>query len=107
MANAIENMMKDTFGPLGIATADGLQLRNDIEDVSCFDEIVLEVVVVAAIRQLGQSIPLRTELFVQIVELQRRGTQRPEQWREHCYLETLDTVNDPVSWRSVCPAEYL
>ena len=78
--------MNYLFGFIRIGATEGFQLRYDVEGVSGLDDVVLEVAFVAAISQLRQAVFLGTELRVQVVQLQRRWFQRPEQRRKHSHL---------------------
>lgn len=78
--------MNYLFGFIRIGATEGFQLRYDVEGVSGLDDVVLEVAFVAAISQLRQAVLLGTELRVQVVQLQRRWFQRPEQRRKHSHL---------------------
>ena len=88
VANALEHVMNDTLGPVGVTAAERFHVGHvdDVQDVTGFDDEKFQVVLVAPVGQLGKPILFRAEFRVQIVQLQRRALERAEQRREHGHL---------------------
>lgn len=75
-------MLNNAFRSVGIVAVQSLELGDYVENVARFNHIILEVVIVAAVRQLSQTVTLRAELGVQVVEFQgRRSNSAKQRWK--------------------------